>query len=424
MPRRPDLASLLRQAADLAARTPAIWLGAAVFVALMLDWLTLPATLVLLAVIAAQAWAEFSRGKGEAGTPSGTRLASTIIEALRHATSTADVRAKTLTTLLHEIGWSRGIIFARDRVGRHEMLLPVHADGFELDALVPFVYRLDRGTDVIPRAVLDMASTVVRNAPDDWRCDQKLVSTFGLVSYLVTPLVSADRAIGAILLDTGKDSRNPAGLLSGLEHAAHIAAISLENATLYEKVKQLAIVDGLTELYNHRHFQETIRQELDRANRYPEPVMHFSLIMVDVDHFKNLNDTHGHQAGDAVLIQLGRIFQNLTRKVDLVARYGGEEFVLLLPSTTKEGALILAERLRRAVEAHSFDLGPGLPQAKATVSIGVSTFAEDGTTGPDLIRAADEGLYEAKRGGRNKIHCIRPPRETGAGPLDAGPPRE
>jgi diguanylate cyclase (GGDEF)-like protein len=204
-----------------------------------------------------------------------------------------------------------------------------------------------------------------------------------------------------VLVDPHEAPDLPGEALRGLEHFTTAAAVALENATLYEKLQQLAIMDGLTGAHNHRHFQESLRKEIARAERYCSP---FSLLMLDLDNFKRFNDTLGHQAGDAVLIQVARVLKMNTRKVDTVARYGGEEFAVLLPGTDKAGAVALADRLREAVSTSPADVASDAPWGRVTASVGVSTWGEDGGMGPALIRAADEALYLAKAEGRD---CVR-----------------
>jgi diguanylate cyclase (GGDEF)-like protein len=151
----------------------------------------------------------------------------------------------------------------------------------------------------------------------------------------------------------------------------------------------LAVRDGLTGLFNRRYFNELINIEINRIKRSPSAL---SLLMLDIDNFKNYNDTQGHPAGDELLKKAAKVFKNSVRAVDIVCRYGGEEFIIMLPQTAKAGAQIIAERLR--VQA-------GLYLA-TTVSIGISTLPEDAQSAEDLIQKADDALYQAKKSGKNK----------------------
>ena len=167
-----------------------------------------------------------------------------------------------------------------------------------------------------------------------------------------------------------------------------------------ERLRQLAITDGLTGLSNHRNFKEFLMRELDRAKRHQQNT---SIIMIDIDYFKHYNDTHGHQAGDVLLKQISQLFSQNIRKNDLAARYGGEEFALVLIETGKQSASIVAEKIKNLVEDYAFQNEHTQPNGKVTVSMGVATYPEDAVDFDDLIRCADRRLYLAKERGRNRV---------------------
>lgn len=167
----------------------------------------------------------------------------------------------------------------------------------------------------------------------------------------------------------------------------------------FEYQYKLATIDGLTELYNHRYFQDTLRKQIDIARRYNQA---FSLIIIDIDFFKKFNDTYGHQAGDAVLRQVAKILKNNSRATDYVCRYGGEEMTIILPNTSAEDALFNANRICKAVAETPFHLTP-VDKVNVTISLGVSTFPDNAQTPQDLIEWADKGLYYAKEHGRNQV---------------------
>lgn len=171
------------------------------------------------------------------------------------------------------------------------------------------------------------------------------------------------------------------------------------NAALNQKnleLQELSIRDGLTGLYNRKHLMETLATEVARAGRLKHPL---SVLMVDIDRFKNYNDTHGHLAGDALLSKIASIFKDATRSIDYVARYGGEEFLIILHEVGSEGAVRAAERVRTGVAEEKFGAGG----ERVTVSIGVAVFPEHGGTPEALVARADAMLYEAKRSGRNRV---------------------
>jgi diguanylate cyclase (GGDEF)-like protein len=195
-------------------------------------------------------------------------------------------------------------------------------------------------------------------------------------------------------------AKNQALLEMNRELEAKIHARTHELAEANSRLAQLAVTDGLTGLYNHRHFHERLALEVERSQRNGLPL---SLFMIDVDHFKQYNDNHGHPAGDEILRQLARILGDGRRANDVVARYGGEEFAIVLVDTAKFAAAKLAERLRERVAEHAFPQGETQPEGRLTISIGVATCADDAADAEGLVRAADAALYAAKHAGRDRV---------------------
>lgn len=166
-----------------------------------------------------------------------------------------------------------------------------------------------------------------------------------------------------------------------------------------QRLQNLAIRDGLTGLYNHRTFYSLLEEELQRSLRHTRPT---SLLMLDIDHFKRVNDTYGHQAGDLILRELGDLLMQQARATDRVCRYGGEEMILILPEIDTAPAMDIAERLRKTVEAHVFII-PDEKPVSITVSVGVAVYPEDANTKEALVAAADAAMYQAKQTGRNRV---------------------
>lgn len=169
---------------------------------------------------------------------------------------------------------------------------------------------------------------------------------------------------------------------------------------LSERYKLLSVVDGLTNVYNHRYFYTKLEEETKRADRYKKSL---SLIMLDIDFFKHYNDTHGHQAGDNVLRDIALLLKKSVRELDMVARYGGEEFCIILPETGKQVARNLAERIRVSVSAQPFLFKETQPDGNLTISLGVATFPDDAKSSDNLVTAVDRALYKAKGNGRNRV---------------------
>lgn len=178
------------------------------------------------------------------------------------------------------------------------------------------------------------------------------------------------------------------------------AALSVENARLHERTKRLAITDGLTDLFNHREFQHRLQTEIRRSLRYKRS---FSLLMIDIDYFKNFNDTYGHPVGDKVLKGVAHTIRESIRDIDIPARYGGEEFMVILPETSSEHAQIVAERIRGKVFEKSFGSSLANETFFITVSVGISCFPKDTLRREDLVTKCDQALYFAKREGRNRV---------------------
>ena len=218
----------------------------------------------------------------------------------------------------------------------------------------------------------------------------------GAYDYLFKPFEDLDLITAAArrALEKVTLTRENRRLLESLE----LKNIQLENAN--RTLKDLACRDGLTRLFNHRYFQDVIHNEINRAKRNGGV---FSLLFLDLDHFKHYNDTHGHQEGDRLLRKLGEILLKSVRRSDVVARYGGEEFVVMMPATPKKNAAVMGEKLRRYVENFPFPGRESQPLKKVTVSVGIATFPEDGAQRPELVEQADVAMYRAKKLGRNSV---------------------
>ncbi len=211
-------------------------------------------------------------------------------------------------------------------------------------------------------------------------------------SFIALPLLSEKIPIGIVTIVGAEEEH-----IESFSILAEQLSLELKKISLYERIQELAITDGLTGLYVRRHFIERLNEELKRCKKHG---FELSLLMIDLDHFKQCNDTHGHLVGDIALKEIAKIMREYVRQVDLIGRYGGEEFVIALPDTDKRSAMNVAERMRMSVEKHKFRAYD--ETIEITISIGVSNFPKNGEDVVTLIDRADQALYKAKAEGRNK----------------------
>ncbi len=215
-------------------------------------------------------------------------------------------------------------------------------------------------------------------------------------SEMCVPLIFFGEKLGVMALDSACKNAFETEDQQPLESVADICAAAIQNANNFDRMKQLAYVDGLTGIHNRRFFEMRIVEELERAGRFQGRI---SVIMVDIDQFKKLNDEFGHLLGDEVLRSVSSILKQQLRKMDLVCRYGGDEFAIVAPETAGENAMRVAEKLRRQIESHHF---PGVPRP-VTISCGVAGYPAHGISRDEVVAAADGALYLAKQAGRNRV---------------------
>jgi diguanylate cyclase (GGDEF)-like protein len=217
-------------------------------------------------------------------------------------------------------------------------------------------------------------------------------------NLVVIPLTAEGGALGALIaeLDARAGSRIERRLVNAVERFAAHGALALRNAWLLEEVRELAANDSLTKLANRMTFGNALHRELSRAQRDGGEV---TLVMLDIDHFKRLNDTRGHQAGDEVLRQVAATLREQQRAYDVAARYGGEEFALIAPGLSHNDAMHAGERIRQAIAGNGCDV---------TASVGVATYPHDADGAEALVAASDAALYKSKHDGRNRVSQATP----------------
>lgn len=238
----------------------------------------------------------------------------------------------------------------------------------------------------------------------DLREDDRLKDHAVVATVVAFPLSCRGRRVGAIIgLDRAPSSRRPQlapAVLRAVRVLLEPASVALDNALLIKRAEALSVTDDLTRLYNSRYLNLVLRRETKRASRSGRPL---SLLFIDLDGFKSINDTHGHLFGSRALVEAAAVIRSSARETDVVARFGGDEFALVLPDTGGEGAYAVGERIRERIAAFKFLVGDGL-DIHLTASLGVATLPDAAASVEELVQAADMAMYHVKESGKNGIH--------------------
>ena len=307
-----------------------------------------------------------------------------------------DVVGTRVSSLLGAERWSL-LLGGDDGVLRFEVVHGVGAEKLRDEALVA-------GEGIAGAVFVSGKARLVADA----RGDPDFAPRFDLVtshetgSVLAVPLKVRDRVLGVLELVNGKSLRPfTDDDLRAAATVADFAAIAIDNARNFEKVQELTITDEHTGLFNARHFLAQLSAERARCERFGRPM---SLLFLDVDSFKVVNDTHGHLAGSKALELVGRKLTETLRAVDAAYRYGGDEFAVLLIETGPDGARAVGQRVVEAFRGAELDVGVGVP-LRLTVSVGAASYPDDGTTDKAVLLAADRAMYRAKAKGRDRLEC-------------------
>ncbi|HYM83432.1 MAG TPA: sensor domain-containing diguanylate cyclase [Candidatus Dormibacteraeota bacterium] len=279
--------------------------------------------------------------------------------------------------------------------------------------LGPHAETYDLGEYPETRRVIEAHAPVLVDGqdPDADPAERRYLASQGLRAMLMLPLVAKGSSIGLVELASSAPLRLEASTLELISTMANEAAIALENASLYDRARNLADHDPVTGFYNHRYFQQRLGEEILRASRSHRPL---SLLMLDLDDFKLVNDTFGHLLGDEVLAWTAQLIRSVVRTSDVPARYGGDEFAVLLPDADREGAMATSARIIAAFREHPFRAEARGP-VPIGVSIGVATYPTDALAGTGLIEAADIALYRAKGTGGDSVDAGGPGTAARAG---------
>ncbi|SHM43535.1 diguanylate cyclase with GAF sensor [Caldanaerovirga acetigignens] len=281
---------------------------------------------------------------------------------------------------------------------RKGCLEPVMYEGFTSDLIRDF--RIKPGEGITGRALVNKRGEIV-----SYKKDSRCLKVPGLPaetkSVMSVPLVGNKGIVGALTLTSNRKNAYSAKNLKIMSILANQAAVAISNARLFDKTSHLAATDGLTGLYNHRYIYHQLDQMASRVRTCGGT---FSLILIDIDHFKSYNDSYGHLMGDKVLRKLAQIIKQNVRNGDIVGRYGGEEFAIILPDTPGSEACAIAERIRKAVENTEFAVTEEGKKIFVTVSAGVASCPDDALTVKELVNKADQALlFGAKKKGRNRV---------------------
>ncbi len=260
--------------------------------------------------------------------------------------------------------------------------------------------RYKVGAGIYGWAAMSGDARLIKNINEEKDVLPEEIFTPDIQSIIIIPFRARGKVLGLLCAYKNRPYIFGREDLELLKAVSEHVAIALENARLYMETKMMAITDGLTGLYNHQYFIGRFKEEVKRAERYDRPL---SVIIMDIDYFKQYNDTHGHQAGDEILRQFAELMTKTLRNSDIAARYGGEEFVIISSETSKEQAMQLAERMRKIIEDYPFPKEETQPNGNLTVSIGVATFKVDADNADELVKKADSALYRAKESGRNRV---------------------
>jgi diguanylate cyclase (GGDEF)-like protein len=265
--------------------------------------------------------------------------------------------------------------------------------------------RLKRGEGIAGWVAARGVPLVVPDVSKDRRYSPG-VDKYGKISsssIMCAPIKSKGTTIGVLeAIKKGKGSRFTKQDLSPLLRLVDQAALAVERITLYQKMEELAIKDDLTNLFNSRYLNRSIDSGILRSKQYSTSI---SMIFMDLDHFKDINDNFGHVVGSKLLVEIGQLLLNLLRSIDIVARYGGDEFVIILPQTILNNATIIAERIRKDIEEHHFLTSEGY-DIRITSSFGVAAYPESAKSKEELLRLADEAMYTVKKTSRNGVYAI------------------
>lgn len=323
------------------------------------------------------------------------RLVYWISNAVRSSVHIQEVLDMTVEKLGNQFSVSRAVLFRADELGNVPEVYEFIQSGVES---VKHLFMTEDGQEFVLKALSKESPESLENPEFDDRCtyNREFLKLMSITSGLIVPLVMRTRVLGALFLQDLNVAREwSIDDISLIGSLADNLSVAIENAELHQERERQAVTDGLTGVANRRAFNDSLQREFERAKRYDQPL---SLIVIDLDYLKKINDKYGHMAGDEAIRSIGQVLKQSSRSIDFPARYGGEEFCLLLPNTEIDMAEQLAERLRRLINEVTLE-GHGAISA----SLGVASFPLHADDSDTLFLKADEALYAAKTQGRNRV---------------------
>lgn len=299
---------------------------------------------------------------------------------------------------------SRVLVVDDDRSNCERLMQLLNDEGYDVDVAFDGMVGLEKIREAPPDLVVLDVMMPKMNGLELCRIIKQSLGELFLPVILCTVKGDIDSKVQGLKMgadDYLAKPYNPIELKARITSLLRIKQLQDRINSKKRQLEDMSFTDALSGLYNHRYLQQRMNEEFKRAQRYNDPL---SCVMVDVDHFKQANDTHGHQFGDMVIREVAAILRQCVREHDIITRYGGDEFLIILPRTHFTGSLAVAERIWKTMAAHNFS--DGTASMRLSASIGISFFPNKNVSGPEqLISHADEALYKAKRDGRNKI-CL------------------
>ncbi len=331
-------------------------------------------------------------------------IESTIINEFRNLSEfiySTRILSKELFSLAFSlIDFNAAAIFFNERDDKKKKFLQLSVQNVSLEDRVLIELKNDFFSSVFSEKDMEEESFYDIEVLEIMSNSENTINSFSeFSSKAIIPINYANKIIGGLALYNTKPERFRNNKV--IDIITKELKILMRIKWLYSETKYLAIIDGLTGLYNRRFFQQTLEREFARSKRHKTEL---SLALFDIDHFKHINDQYGHQFGDKVLAEISKIIKSSLRKTDYVTRYGGEEIIVVLPDTSTEQALIPIERIRKKIENKDFEYRD--KKVKVTISCGISDVCGDVNSPEELLLRADKSLYESKRAGRNKTTCF------------------